>query len=133
MYTGRYGVTKQTTNQSGQIQLTDIEWTLVDISVRPIYSGGVYDVLEIYKRAQEYVSPEKLAATLVALNYTYPYHQVIGFYLDAADVYDKSTVEQFLSFDQEYDFYLTHQMNEPTYSEKWRLYYPKDLELMIES
>ncbi len=127
MHTGYYGVASLSKGQAKKIRLTDIERTIIDISVRPVYSGGVHEVLDIYRRASAKISPDNLVETLVTLNYTYPYHQVIGYYLEKAGVYEKSAAEWFLEFGLEYDFYLTHQMNEPTYSAKWRLYYPKNL------
>jgi hypothetical protein len=120
-------ITSWSKGQVEKIRLTDIERTIIDISVRPVYSGGVHEVLEIYRKANAKISPDKLVERLVTLNYTYPYHQVIGNYLEKAGVYEKSTAERFLEFGLEYDFYLTQQMNEPTYSAKWRLYYPKNL------
>ena len=66
------------------LQVTSIERTLVDIAVRPNYAGGTSQVLEAYKGAIGKVSINAIQAILKKLNYTYPYHQVIGFYLDKA-------------------------------------------------
>ncbi len=126
-YTGCYGVTEVEYEAREVLRLTNIERTLIDIAVRPAYSGGVTEVLKAYRLAKNKVSLESLAETLRILNYTYPYHQVVGFYLEKAGIYEENMVNNFLQFGLDYDFYLTHNMKEMSYSEKWRLFYPKDL------
>ena len=44
------------------LAITNIERTLIDATVRPLYSGGVYEVFEAYRRAAEHISVNKLAA-----------------------------------------------------------------------
>jgi hypothetical protein len=83
--------------------------------------------LKAYKLARPKVSVNKLAATLKKLDYIYPYHQAIGFYLERAGVYTESSIALLRKFDFKYDFYLTHQIKEKAYSERWRLYFPKGL------
>ncbi len=127
MYTDSYGVLERKNDRGKSIRLTNVERTLIDISVRPVHAGGVDKVLRAYQLAKDKVSVEQLAETLRVLNFTYPYHQVVGFYLEKAGGYMVSQIELFTQFDQEYDFYLTHDMGETFYSEKWRLYYPNNL------
>lgn len=124
-YTNRLGVTEMITQENENIILTDIERTLIDIVVRPSYSGGIHEVLNAYRKAVGRVSINKLSAMLRKLNYIYPYHQAIGFYLQRAGVYRESQIRLLKKFDFEYDFYITHQMKETEYSKEWRLYYPK--------
>ena len=71
------------------------------------------------------VSINKLAAYLRELNFTYPYHQALGFYIDRAGVYEETQIGLLRQFPIEYDFYLTYDMKNPEYDRKWRLYYPK--------
>ena len=113
------------TDENENLQVTDIERTLIDIAVRPSYAGGLYEVLNAYRKAQGRVSINKLTAMLRKLNYIYPYHQAIGFYLHKAGVYKETQIELLKQFDFKYDFYLTHQMKEREYSKEWRLYYPR--------
>lgn len=61
--------------------MTKLERTLIDIAVRPNYAGGVHHVLEAYAAAKSRVSVNVLLATLQKMEYVYPYHQVIGFYI----------------------------------------------------
>lgn len=124
-FTKRLGVTEMTTPESGKILVTDIERTLIDIVVRPFYSGGINEVLEAFRRAATEVSINKLVAMLQKLAYIYPYHQAIGFYLQRAGVYRDSQIELLRKFDFHYDFYITNQVKDAEYSKEWRLYYPK--------
>ncbi len=107
--------------------VSNIEKTLLDITVRPNYSGGVHEVLSIYKNARERTSVNRLRAYLRKANYTYPYHQAIGFYLERAG-YSDNVLRLMENFPQEYDFYLTHNMKNKKYSNRWKLYYPASLD-----
>ncbi len=115
------------TNDTGETNVvTDIERTLIDITVRPIYSGGIYEVLSAFRKATKRVSINKLTARLKILDYIYPYHQAIGFYLEKAGNYRDAQIELLKGFDTKYDFYLDHEMEEVEYSKEWKLYYPKN-------
>jgi hypothetical protein len=108
----------------GRTRVTNVERTLIDIAVRPVYSGGVSEVLKAYRRAKEKVSVNKLAAMLKQLKFIYPYHQVVGFYLDRAG-YKPSLLDLLRQFPMEFDFYLEHQMKKKGYVKAWRLYVPE--------
>ena len=109
---------------TGRLRITNIERTLIDIAVRPIYSGGVDEVLKAYSRARDTLSVNRLAAMLQKLDYVYPYHQVIGFYLERAG-YKANVLELLRRFPMKFDFYLTHRMEDKEYVKDWRLYIPK--------
>jgi hypothetical protein len=108
----------------GRLRFTRLERTLIDIAVRPIYSGGITEVAKAYQLAKEMVSINVLAAALDKLGYVYPYHQVIGFYLERAG-YRPAQLDLLRRFPMEFDFYLTHGMKETEYVKDWRLYIPK--------
>lgn len=127
MYTGKLGVEEIEGTEGERIHVTNVERTLIDVTVRPMYSGGVFEVLKAYRLAKEKVSINKLVSFLKKLNYVYPYHQAVGFYLERAGVYRDSLVNLLLNMDMKYDFYLDHQMKETSYSKKWRLFFPKGL------
>src|SRR6202521_1124432 len=80
-HTGRRDVETAKAPTGQEVDVTSIERTLIDIAVRPAYSGGVSHVLEAYKRARDRVSVSKLISLLDKFDYKYPYHQSIGFYL----------------------------------------------------
>lgn len=123
-FTNKLGVEKKSGNEQC-FEYTDIERTLIDISVRPVYAGGVFEVLEAYKLAKGKISAAKLANYLTQLDFIYPYHQVIGFYMERAG-YSETEIEYFKK-DMKFNFYLTYDIRNKEFSEKWKLYYPKGL------
>jgi predicted transcriptional regulator of viral defense system len=122
--TGALGVEELVGPSGEQLRVTNLERTLIDITVRPAYGGGIFQVLEAYRSAKERVSTNRLVATLKKLDYIYPYHQAIGFLMERAGYGDKRYA-MLRQLGLEYDFYLTHGMQQPAYSRDWRLFYPK--------
>ena len=112
-------------SKSESYKYTDLERTLIDIAIRPVYSGGVFEVLGAYKAAEKKLDPVKLESYLTQLNFIYPYHQVIGFYLEKAG-YDAKTLTLFEK-DQKFKFYLTYNIRSKEFSSKWNLYFPKGI------
>ncbi|KZO00487.1 type IV toxin-antitoxin system AbiEi family antitoxin domain-containing protein [Pseudobacillus badius] len=106
------------------VRVTDLERTLIDITVRPVYGGGVRQVLEAYKKSKGRVSVEKIKFYLTQLEYTYPYHQAIGFYLENSG-FSESEVEIMRNFPINFDFYICYGSNQNNYSENWKLFYPE--------
>lgn len=127
-HTGRYGVRNYLGEDGANpMDITDLERTLIDITVRPAYAGGVVAVLEAYRRAKDQIKVEKLLETLNTLNYIYPYHQAIGFFMEKAG-YQKNQWSKLLKRGTKFDFYITHQLPETKhYDPKWRIYYPENL------
>ncbi len=123
--TGRLGVESIKTDDGSVVDVTNIERTLIDIAVRPVYSGGITEVAGAYRAAASKVSGNRLATYLKSLNYTYPYHQVIGYYMTKAGNYGDSQMSRLRAIPIEFDFYLTYQVKNPALNEDWRLYAPK--------
>lgn len=121
MYSNRAGIFLL-----GDLPTTNIERTLIDITVRPGYAGGVYSVLDIYRKALSKISINKLIAILDKLNFIYPYFQAIGFYLQKAGL-TEDKLDIFLQKKIVFDFYLTYEMEEKDYDGTWKLYYPKGM------
>jgi predicted transcriptional regulator of viral defense system len=124
-HTAELGIIDITLESDMSVRITNLERTLIDIAVRPAYSGGVHQVLNAYKNASNNVSVNKLCSYLKKLDYTYPYHQAIGFYLTRSGVYNETQINLLKKFQIENDFYLTHNIQEKEYSKEWSLYYPK--------
>src|SRR5262249_43102848 len=80
----RLGVTRITGALGETLELTNIERTLIDIAVRPSYAGGAKRVARAYGNSVSRISIPRLAKLLEELEYVYPYHQTIGFYLQNA-------------------------------------------------
>lgn len=123
--TGQLGVVSFQTTDGATIRVSSIERTLIDAVVRPVYSGGVFEVARAFEMAHGRFSVNKLVAILRKLDYTYPYHQAIGFYLEHAGGYRQAQVDLLRQFDMEFDFYLAHDMKDTDYNQRWRLFIPK--------
>lgn len=123
--TGNLGVIEIKVPSGEYLVVTNAERTLIDIVVRPVYAGGIYEVLNAYKKAEGKISLNKITAYLRKMNYVYPYHQAVGFLLETAGLYDYTSLEPLRQFGMEYDFYLTYNMKETDYSKEWKLFYPK--------
>lgn len=126
----------QRTNQLGimeksfegdQLLVTNVERTLIDITVRPIYAGGVSEVLKAFTQAKRQVTTKNLLKLLEEMDYAYPYHQAVGFYLESSGAYSEADIKPFREKTMQFDFYLTHKMGRTNYSENWKLHYPSIL------
>lgn len=126
-HTNQLGVIDFVTDVEENLRVTDIERTLIDITIRPSYAGGVFEVLNAYKKAAKLISVNKLRGRLTKLNYIYPYHQSVGFYLERSGAYNQNQIELFSEATFLNDFYLTYNITDKKYSKKWRLYYPNGL------
>lgn len=123
----KLGITSYTLTSGRQIPITNIERTLIDATTRPSLSGGVLEVVKAYKAALSKIQVVKLRAYLLSMNYTYPYEQAVGFYLDYAGLSEKRLKRIQDMCKNDFDFYLDRKMIEPLYSQKWRIYYPSYL------
>jgi predicted transcriptional regulator of viral defense system len=123
--TGKLGVIEQSVvPDAGALRFTNLERTLIDITVRPVYAGGVFEVAKAFELAKDKLSVNALTAMLKKLQYTYPYHQAIGFYLERAG-YKSTLIDLLRKIPMDFDFYLTHQKGETAYIKAWRLFIPK--------
>lgn len=121
--TNRLGVVEIEVEAGIRCSVTQLERTLIDIAVRPSYAGGVQAVLDAFKQALPRVSVGTLEKTLRELDYVYPYHQSIGFYLERAGATPEQTAP-FRAFGLAHDFYLAHRMENPVRNADWRVYHP---------
>jgi predicted transcriptional regulator of viral defense system len=121
--TANLGVIKKEIEGIGTVSLTNIERTLIDIAVRPVYSGGVTEVINAYKASRGLVSIEMLVKYLLKIDHKYPYHQSIGFYLEKAGFAEEAT-SILDRIKKEFTFYLDYRINNPKLSQKWNLLYP---------
>ncbi len=125
-HTGQLGVVDL--DHSGiNLRVTGLERTLIDLAVRPSYAGGVYEVLAAYRRAKDRISMRALLSILKKLDYVYPYHQAVGFYMQRAG-FTKSQYKGLKNVGLNFDFYLAYSLKDKQYDPEWRLYSPKSLD-----
>ena len=118
--TGRAGVVDEP--KTG-LPMTCLERTLIDIAVRPRYAGGVFQVAQAFKQAANEVDIPKLLLLLSKLNYRYPYHQALGFYFQQAGFSDNK-LRPLRDLGLHFNFYLDYSMENPSFNESWRIFYP---------
>jgi hypothetical protein len=106
--------------------VTGLDRTLVDIAVRPVYAGGPQEVLNTFRKARKKLSISKMAEVLKKLDHAYPFHQVLGFYLERAGV-PAQDLSVFREMGLNFDFYLANQMASPRHHSGWRIFYPSSL------
>jgi len=124
--TNNLGVVGIEEPNGGRLQVTNIERTLIDIAVRPFYAGGTGKVQKAYIKARGKISTDLLISILRKIDYIYPYHQVIGFYMQRAG-FENSALNPLKKMGLEYDFYLDYGMGQTDYSKEWRVYFPRNL------
>ena len=125
--TGRLGVVTMRGPGGESLDATNLERTLIDIAVRPDYAGGVYQVLQAFRSAKQQMSANALLAILKGLDYVYPYHQAIGFYMQRAG-YEESRWGRLKGLPRQYGFYLAHDIRDKVHDPEWHLFYPKGFE-----
>ena len=123
---GRLEVSDIPSSTGLALSTTKLERTLIDIAVRPAYAGGAFQVLEAYRGARERVSVSTLVATLKKLDYVYPYHQSIGFYMQAAG-YSKAQLERLRSLGLKFNFYVSYRTRDAQYDSEWKVFHPAGL------
>ena len=122
---GRLGV--ESVNHGGAlIEVTGLERTLIDLCVRPEYAGGAKQVLQAYRKAAGRANVGSLLKSLRNLNYVYPYHQAIGYYLSRAG-FGSSNLLDLRTLGMKYEFYL--EKGEPVsgYDASWQVHLPRGL------
>jgi hypothetical protein len=127
-YSNRNGVLVSA-RYNNSFSLTNLERTLIDITVRPNYAGGSYSVFQAYRRAVEdgQLSTNKFMSILKALDFIYPYHQAIGFYLEKAG-YQGKLLQIIAEIPRIYNFYLDYDISNKQLDGKWKVWYPKEMQ-----
>jgi predicted transcriptional regulator of viral defense system len=124
--TNRLGVEEKTLPTGEVVFVTNLERTLIDIAVRPIYSGDTREILTAYRKAKNKISIDTLTNMLKEIDYVYPYHQSIGFFLQRAG-FEESSLKSF-RMNIEYKFHLDYNISQPKFSKEWQIYYPSLLD-----
>lgn len=124
--TRRLGVEEVRETSGKLIDVTNVERTLIDIVVRSVYSGGIPEIMNVYRNAKGKVSIKRLLGILRELDYTYPYHQSIGFIMERAG-FAEEELRLLESLGIKWKFYLDYKLVDPAFDERWKLFHPKGL------
>jgi predicted transcriptional regulator of viral defense system len=127
-HTEQLAVEKMQGEHGEHLDVTNLERTLIDITVRPSYAGGIDNVVSAYKLARGRLSVDKMFTILNQLSYSYPYHQSIGFLMEVAG-YANADLQKAREYPFEFDFHLVHGSKENLYSEAWRIFYPSRIKV----
>lgn len=127
--TDRLGVVDFSSSEGRSLRVSNLERTLIDAAVRPQYAGGIHEVAGAFSAAQDKLSINRILAYLRNLNFTYPYHQAIGFYLQRTGHFSTQQLDMFKEMELSFDFYLTYGMKETEYIPEWRLFVPQGFQL----
>lgn len=117
------GIFNDGSKEGCKVRYTDLERTMIDIVTRPFYSGGIAEVAKAFENAKGTLAVNKMSSMLKKMNFGYPYHQAIGFYLERAG-YKPSLVDIFRRQPMPRDFYLTYGIEKTTYCSDWKLHIP---------
>ena len=119
-YSGGTGIMK-----TGDYNITSLERTILDCTVRPQYAGGCFSVLEGYRRALKLkmFSVNKLLSLLNKMDFIYPYEQAVGFYLEKAG-YQGKLLQILVETPKNYRFYLDYGLTDKEFNQKWQIFHP---------
>lgn len=121
-YTGNYGI--ETIELDGRaIRVSNIPRTLIDITVRPSYAGGVAGVIGVFCAAKERLDLEVLLKTLQHLNHKYPFHQSLGYYPETAG-FSAAELQPLRNLGIQFQFYLDYGMSNAVLNSDWNVYVP---------
>ncbi|ANO49983.1 type IV toxin-antitoxin system AbiEi family antitoxin domain-containing protein [Woeseia oceani] len=111
---------------SRDIRVTNVPRTLIDITVRPGYAGGVTHVAEVFRSAVDKIDIDALLQTLQDIDHKYPFHQALGYYLTLAGI-PQSQLAPLRAIGIKHKFYLDYGMSNPRLDDTWQVYVPADL------
>ena len=105
-------------------RVSGVERALIDAVVTPQYNGGISSVSDYFEHARGRIDISKLIEIYRELDFIYPYHQAIGFFLERVGM--QKLADEFQSaFVPKNKFYLDHNAKSSwKYDERWMIYYP---------
>ena len=115
------------------VSLANLERTLIEAVVRPEYCGGINEVVNVFKLIyNRRLSAQKFLQIYNALGFIYPYHQAIGFLLEKTNNVNIKLIQELYNMPKPFKFYLVHNIpkEELNFDPKWKIYYPRFLELV---
>ena len=108
-------------------RITNLERCLIDAVVAPHYNGGLTALPHMFKEAAEHVDLHNLIDHYRELDFLYPYHQSVGFFLDHSG--QKNAAAQWRkTFPPTNRFFVDKNAKTNwVFDANWQVHYPKGL------
>lgn len=113
-------------SEAANVRVTNLERTLIDITVRPYYAGGVEAVIRAFYLARGRTNVKQLVKYIHSLDFVYPYSQAIGWYMDRAG-YEGKALKPLRTQPKRRRFYLDHKISKMSFDDKWQIFVPAHL------
>jgi predicted transcriptional regulator of viral defense system len=111
----------------GDSRITGLERCLIDAVVAPHYNGGIVSVPEYFENAAEALDVEKLIDQYRQLDFLYPFHQSLGFFLEhTGQTGAAARLRECLPPTNRFFVDRAAKSSWP-YDAKWRVHYPQGL------
>ncbi|MCC5847045.1 MAG: hypothetical protein JJU29_03045 [Verrucomicrobia bacterium] len=124
------GVVSVPSDDSGFPQgsrITNLERCLIDAVVAPHYNGGITTLPGLFEEAVEQLDILKLIEHYRELDFLYPYHQTLGFFLDHSGQ-EESAARWREHFPPTNRFFVDKDAKSSwPYDPKWQVHYPRGL------
>ena len=125
-------IKKETFEFSKAINVTNLERTLIDVTVRPTYSGGSSEILEAYKLASLLIDINRMELYLKKFDYIYPYEKSIFLYIQYIGnsvLFENLYKAWYKRIDDNLNFYLDYQIADSKLDTNLNIYYPKTFDI----
>ena len=108
-------------------RITDLERCLIDAVVAPHYNGGIMSLPALFAEAADQLALHRLISHYGELEFLYPFHQTIGFFLDHSEQTEAAEIwrETFQPINR--FFVDKNAKTNWLYDSKWQVRYPKGL------
>lgn len=108
-------------------RITNLERCLIDAVVAPHYNGGITTLPGLFEEAVEQLDLQKLIEHYRELDFLYPYHQTLGFFLDHSGQ-EEAAAQWREHFPPTNRFFVDKAAKSSwSYDPKWQVYYPRGL------
>jgi predicted transcriptional regulator of viral defense system len=108
-------------------RITGLERCLIDAVVAPHYNGGIASIPEFFENAAEALDVENLIDQYRQLDFLYPFHQSLGFFLDHTGQTDAAARLRECFAPTNRFFVDRAAKSSWPYDAKWRVHYPPGL------
>lgn len=108
-------------------RITDLERCLIDAVVAPQYNGGIATLPGLFEEAAEQLNLQTLIEHYLELDFLYPYHQTLGFFLEYSG--QKVSADRWREHFPPTNRFFADKAAKSSwpYDPKWQVHYPRGL------